>query len=111
MKYKMPKSQRDKKRYIMVRLISHEKFIEEEARRALWQSLLAFKGEHGAAKSRVWMSSWDTDTGIGIIRCAITSVDDVIVALKLIPNIRKEAVNFIVLGVSGTIESLKPLLN
>jgi RNase P/RNase MRP subunit POP5 len=107
MRYRIPKSMREKKRYLKVRLISDRTVSQEEVRHALWSSLLQLSGELGAAKTQVWISSWEEGSREGYVRCAIHAVDTVIVALKLITDINKTPATFVVEGVSGTIKSLR----
>ncbi|MHC1605089.1 MAG: Rpp14/Pop5 family protein [Candidatus Methanofastidiosia archaeon] len=107
MKFRMPKTMREKKRYIKVRMVGEAELSGEQLRRAVWQSAMSFFGEYGASKMNLWISSWDSEKMKGVLRCNILFVDDVIVSLKLIRNINGKKVNFVVEGVSGTIKSLK----
>ncbi len=107
MKYKLPKSMRDKKRYIEIRAIHAAPISEEEMRRAMWGGLLYFMGESGAARSLAWLSKWEPEENRGIIRCAITAVDEVIVSIKLVRELNSAPVCFVTEGVSGTIKSLR----
>ncbi len=112
MKYKLPKSMRDKKRYIEIRAIHDAPISEEEMRRAMWSGLLQFMGESGAARSLAWLSQWEPAENRGIIRCAIPAVDEVIVSLKLVRELNNAPLCFVAEGISGTIKSLRttPLL-
>ena len=107
MKYKMPKSMRDKRRYIKFSLDGDIDLSEEELRRALWDSALKFLGVKGASGTHLWISLWDREEKTGIVRCSIGSVDDIIVSMKMITEIHGERVNFLVSDVSGTIKSLE----
>lgn len=107
MKYRIPKSMRDKKRYLKVRLIAETTFTQDEVRHALWGSLLQLVGDLGVSRTQTWVSSWEEEPGEGYVRCAIPAVDTVIVALKLITEMRKSPVTFVIEGVSGTIKSLR----
>lgn len=107
MKYKLPKTLRDKKRYLEVRAVCDAPLPEDDVRRAVWDGLLQFLGEAGAAKTLAWIMTWDENANKGIIRCSIPSVDEVIVALKIVREINNEPVLFVTEGVSGTIKSLR----
>ena len=107
MKYKLPKSMRDKKRYIEFRAIHDSPISEEDMRRALWGGLLELIGELGAARSLAWLMEWDEERNIGVIRCAIPSVDEVIISLKMVRELNNAPVCFVAEGVSGTMKSLR----
>ncbi len=107
MKYKMPKSMREKRRYLEVRIVTPSSVDEEGLRRVLWDALLGALGEVGAAKTQAWVLEWDPATGTGFIRCAIPSVDEVIFSLKTVTAIGGAPANIIIEGVSGTLKSLR----
>lgn len=107
MKYKMPKSMREKRRYLEVRIVTPSSVDEEGLRRVLWEALLGALGEVGAAKTQAWVLEWDPAAGTGFIRCAIPSVDEVIFSLKTVTAIGGTPANIIIEGVSGTLKSLR----
>jgi len=107
MKYKLPKSLRDKKRYIKFHIDSDSRFSREEVRRAFWDMMLSFLGEKGSSKVNFKVSDWQEEGNIGIVRCSIDSVDDMIVCMKFIRDIQGNATNMLVKGISGTLKSLE----
>ncbi len=103
----IPLSLRDKKRYISFKLESDKKFSEKEAKKVIWDKFLQLYGEVGCAESKYWIMSFDSDKGIGILRSDLKSVEKAKAGLLLLTKIDKNSVIPLILGISGTIKSLK----
>lgn len=103
----LPKSLREKKRYIAFHVISENKVEFTDLLTSLWRSLLSLLGEKGTSKVDLWImkDTWDENKQRGLIRCNHKKVEEVRLALGLIKNIKEEDVIVRSLGVSGTMKS------
>ncbi|MCD6127874.1 MAG: ribonuclease P protein component 2 [Methanomicrobia archaeon] len=104
MKLKNKKSSREKKRYILFKILWRDKFKREDIIKLIWNTALEFLGELGAAELSLWVMSVDEEKGMGIVRCNTKSIDKVICILSLV---RHENKGILILGVSGTLKGLK----
>ncbi|HOP09453.1 MAG TPA: Rpp14/Pop5 family protein [Candidatus Methanofastidiosa archaeon] len=82
-------------------------FALEDVRHSIWDSMLSLLGEKGSANVNLKVSEWNEENNIGIARCSLDSVDDLIVSLKTMTDIQGARVNVLVKGVSGTLKSLE----
>ena len=103
----IPLSLRDKKRYISFKLDSEKTLPEKEAKSAVWDKLLQLYGEIGCAEAKFWIMSFDPKKGEGILRSGLESVERAKAGLLLLDKVGKTPVIPVILGVSGTIKSLK----
>jgi ribonuclease P/MRP protein subunit POP5 len=102
-------SMREKKRYVVFRVISEGRIGYPEVRDALWNSLTHWIGEAGLAKAgvKIVKNLWNQPEQTGFIQVSPKFVDNVKVALGLIHQIGDQRVIFQSIRVSGTIKSGK----
>lgn len=105
---RMP-SMREKKRYVVFRVISDKPVGYDFMRDALWNSMTHWIGEAGLAKAgvRVLRNLWNQEEQAGFIQVSPKYVDSVKVAMGLIHQIGDQRVIFQSVRVSGTIKSGK----
>lgn len=109
MRLKSQPTLREKKRYIIFRVISDSRVDYNSAKDAVWASLLEWMGEKELAKANVWLikNLWNFNEQGGMIRCHPKYVDSVKVGLALIHQIGDSKVIFQTLRVTGTIKKGK----
>ncbi len=100
-------SQREKKRYLVFEIISKNKVKPlSEITNAVWNSILSFVGQAGAAKAgiTVLQDKYDSSRQRGMIRVSHKMLDTLKAALTLIKEINKEPVIFRSIGTSGILK-------
>jgi RNase P/RNase MRP subunit POP5 len=74
----------------------------------IWDSLYALYGDVGASESKAWLieyhKSEDSNSGIGILRCAHNKVEEVRASLACIHSVNDTRVSIRVIKTSGTIK-------
>lgn len=102
-------SLREKKRYILFKVISEEKVNLEQIKEAFFNSILNMFGEKGLAQinAKFLENLWDDEEQIGILRISNRGKYKSIVGLGLISRIGDSRVNIKIYKVSGTIKTLK----
>jgi RNase P/RNase MRP subunit POP5 len=73
----------------------------------LRRNLLSLYGEVAVAESRLYLSEYDEDSGVGILQCNAAVLEKVITSAVLIGSIEKTQVSFEPRKTSGTIKGLK----
>lgn len=97
-------SLRERKRYLAFEIISERKIKDFSAiSTAVWDSLLSFTGELGAAEAGIWLlnDKYDAASQRGLIRVGHKHTDHLKAGLAMIDGIDKEPVIVRSLGVSG----------
>ena len=100
-------SMREKKRYVVFRVISEQRADYSIVRDALWNSMTHWIGEAGLARAniRIVRNLWNQSEQKGFIQVSPKYVDAVKVAMGLIHQIGDQRVIFQSIRVSGTIKS------
>ncbi len=106
---RLPPTLRIRERYIVFQIMSDKGFRLDETVRCIWNSLLELYGEVGVSSFHIWIPSnlYNSDRGIGIIRCSHDAVQQVRASLALIKKMDGNKVTIRTLGVTGTIRSAK----
>lgn len=100
-------SQREKKRYLVFEIISKNKVKPlSEITNAVWNSILTFVGQSGAARAgiNVLQDKYDSSRQRGMIRVSHKMLDVLKAALTLIREINNEPVIVRSLGTSGILK-------
>lgn len=105
----LPSSLREKQRYIVFDIIADESAAFGNFVDAVWDTLLDFLGEKGAAEVDPWILKdlFDEDQQRGGIRVRKDYVEDVRAALALITEINGETATIQVISVTGTMDSAR----
>ncbi|MDO8626828.1 MAG: Rpp14/Pop5 family protein [Candidatus Diapherotrites archaeon] len=103
----MPSSMREKKRYIEFELFCDKPLKEKDVSFYLWKQMLFTFGELGTAKQRLWLAGFNSETNTGILRCTLSTVEEVKAGMLFLREVRNKTVVPKILKVSGTIKSLK----
>jgi RNase P/RNase MRP subunit POP5 len=73
---------------------------------ALWKSLLSLYGEIHAADSKLYLLDFDEISGIGVLQCSASTLEQIITAAVVIKAIEQTLVSFEPKKTSGTIKGL-----
>ena len=73
---------------------------------ALWKSLLSLYGEVHAADSKLYLLDFDEDTGVGVLQCSGSALQQIITAAVVINAVEQTSVSFEPKRTSGTIKGL-----
>jgi len=105
----LPSSLREKKRYIIFKIISESNVTYSDFVNAMWNSMLNFLGELKTSEVNTWIiqNLYNEEEQTGVIRCSHKHVEEVRAALALISVIGESKSVVKVLGVTGTIKSAK----
>lgn len=109
MKLRSRPTLREKKRYLVFRVVSDGTLLYDNVRNAIYDSVARWLGENETAKADVHIvkNLWDGRARTGFIRCAPKYVDDVRTGMALVHQIGDSRVIIQTLSVSGTIKSAK----
>jgi ribonuclease P/MRP protein subunit POP5 len=101
-------SLRERKRYILFKIISEEPINYQIFKELLNSTILKFYGEltFGKFGFKILDERWNEKEQIGIIKCNHLYVSNIIVALGLLQRLGEHRINVKILKVSGTIKSL-----
>ncbi len=106
-KSKIPKSMREKKRYIAFLVRSDFEIKKDELSIAIWSNALSLLGELKASKLNYWLVEYDEEKMLGILTCSHKMLSEMLACLSLISNVNNKMVNIVTLGVSGTLKALR----
>ena len=100
-------SLRERKRYILFKVISEQPVNYQLFKELLSSTILKFYGEltFGKFGFKILDERWDEKEQVGIIKCNHLYVPNIIVALGLLQRLGDRRVNVKILKVSGTIKS------
>jgi len=101
-------SLRERKRYILFKVISEQAINYQLFKELLSSTILKFYGEltFGKFGFKILDERWNEKEQIGIVKCNHLYVPNIIVALGLLQRLGDYRVNVKILKVSGTIKSL-----
>ena len=106
-KTKIPKSLREKKRYIAFLVRSDFKIKKEELSMAIWSNSLSMLGEINASKLNYWLLEYNEEKMLGILTCSHRMVGEMIASLALISEVNNKMLSVVTLGTSGTLKALQ----
>jgi ribonuclease P/MRP protein subunit POP5 len=96
-----------RRRYLALKIDCSQKIEEKELKNAVWNAVLWLFGEYGASKTSLVLISCDEAKNYAVIRCANTALEMVKASLASIMEINAKPVAIHVLGVSGTLKTLR----
>jgi len=98
--------QRDKCRYLLVRVVSDRSVSEEELRSALEEVGKSFFGSIGLLQLSPKILGYDQIRGEAILKCRVKSLDKVRSAVALLTQVSGQPAAAFVVCSSGTIKAL-----
>lgn len=105
----LPKSLREKKRYIVFEVLCERDREMGQVVDAVWDALLDFLGQEGVARASPWIMGdmFDREKQRGSVKVNKDEVEEVRAALALVQDIGGEEAALHVLGVTGTMASAR----
>lgn len=103
----LPPSMRPQKRYIVFEVVADGPVPYQDVMAAIWDALLSFAGEAGAAATAAWFLHNLYANGRGVLRCNHDTVEQMRVALALVHVVGETPAIVRIVGVTGTIKSAK----
>ncbi|MCK4327586.1 MAG: ribonuclease P protein component 2 [Candidatus Diapherotrites archaeon] len=98
-----PPTLREKRRYIEFKV--HGPTTEKDVSQAISNSVLSLFGEDGYARAN--FSIIEYEKGVGICRCTHEWLDNILIALAFVGQIKGEKARITVLSVSGTLKTIR----
>ena len=103
----VPATLREKKRYIAFKALTEGHLAKGQVIGAILDETLRFFGESRASEFALYVMEFNEKSKTGYLICNHRYKGEIIACLALIHSVAQQRVCFQVLGVSGTIESLK----
>jgi len=100
-------SQRVRRRYLALSVLSEQPISERDAMDAVWNTLLQLFGECGASQANLTFIEYNSEKNRGIVRCSHRALEMVRASVASITEINGKPVAIDVLGVSGTLKALR----
>jgi len=98
---------RSRRRYLLFQLHSVGQIVSgKHLSMTLWKSLLSLYGEIHAADSKMYLLDFNENTGVGVLHCSASSLQQIITAAVLVNAIEQTSVSFEPKRTSGTIKGL-----
>lgn len=103
----IPPTLRPKKRYIAFKVFSSGVVTKKDVIDAILSEAVSLFGEIRTADFGLWILEFNKEQRTGFLVCNHRCKEEVVSSLTLIGSIKRQKVSFQVVGVSGTIKSLK----
>jgi ribonuclease P/MRP protein subunit POP5 len=103
----IPPTLKDKKRYVAFKVHSKEAVSKKQVIDSILKEALGFFGENRVSDFGIWIVDFNDERKDGYLVCNHRFKGDMITTLTLINSIANQRASVHVLGVSGTIKSLK----
>jgi len=98
---------RVKRRYLALEVDSEQAVTESDVMNTVWKAVLKLFGEYGASKTDLSLMEADLQRNYAIVRCSHTSLERVRASIASITEINGNPAVVNVIGVSGTLKSLR----
>jgi len=95
------------RRYLAITIDGDDAYSEQDISEIIQQSVMELFGDYGVSSIRPRLKEYDAEKRVGIIRCDRGHTREMRVALAIITKIGSRDAAIRVMGVSGTIKSLK----
>ncbi len=96
-----------RRRYLALKIEAVQEIDEKELKNTVWNAVMRLFGEYGASKMGLFFISYDATKNYAVLRCTNTALDMVRASLASITEINLKPAAIHVLGVSGTLKSLR----
>lgn len=96
-----------RRRYLAVKVDILHEVEERELKNAVWNAVERLFGEYGASKTGFVLISYYASKNYAVLRCSNTALEPFRASLASITEINGMPAAIHVLGVSGTLNSLK----
>jgi RNase P/RNase MRP subunit POP5 len=96
-----------RRRYLALKIEGVQEIDEKELKNTVWNAVLRLFGEYGASKMGLFFISYDSTKKYAVLRCTNTALNMVRASLASITEINLKPSAIHVLGISGTLKSLR----
>jgi RNase P/RNase MRP subunit POP5 len=96
-----------RRRYLAVKIDSFQKIEEKELKNGIWNVIAWLFGEYGASRTGFVLISHDVAKDYAVLRCASSALEMFRASLASITEIYGKPTAIHVLGVSGTLKSVR----
>ena len=96
-----------RRRYLAVKIDSLQRIEEKELQNVIWDMVARLFGEYGASRTGFVLINYDAAKNYAVVRCANAALDMLRASLASITEVYGKPTAIHVLGVSGTLKSLK----
>ncbi len=96
-----------RRRYLALKIVSEQFIGKEDLIRVLWDAVLQLFGEYGASRANLSLIEYEAEENHAILRCSHGALDMVRASIASVTEIKGRPMAINVLGVSGTLKSLK----
>lgn len=100
---------REKRRYLLIEVISERKFSEEDAKRAAYEAVFQLLGEQGASKAAMQAKAYDPERQLLLLKCSLASHRNVVAALALKAGFGGARISLRLRKIYGTLKKAKSL--
>lgn len=101
----MPKQVR--RRYLALKVVSEQPVNERDVMDAVWNVVLNLFGEYGASQANLSLMKYDSQRNFAVVRCSHTALERVRASIASITEIDGKPAVVHVIGISGTLRSLR----
>ncbi len=98
---------RVRRRYLAIKVSSEKPVSRGNAMEALWNAVLQLFGEFGASQANLRFLEFDSPKDYAVVRCSHAALEMVRASIASVTEIDGKRAVFHVLGVSGTLKSLR----
>jgi len=98
---------RVRQRYLALKIICEQFIDREDLIRVLWDAILQLFGEYGASQVNLSLVEYEPEGNYAVLRCSQKALEMVRASIASITEINAEPVAIHVIGVSGTLKSLR----
>ena len=96
-----------RRRYLALRVVSEQPVSRRDVTSAFWNALLQLFGEYGASQVGLSLIDYNPQRGQAIVRCSHKALEMVRASIASITEINEKPAAIHVVGVSGTLRSLR----
>jgi ribonuclease P/MRP protein subunit POP5 len=96
-----------RRRYLALKVEALQEIDEKELKNTVWNAVLRLFGEYGASKTGLFFVSYDSTKNYAILRCTNAALDMVRASLASTTEINLKPAAIHLLGISGTLKSLR----
>jgi len=98
---------RVRRRYLALKIVGEQFIGKEDLIGVLWDAVLQLFGEYGASRVNLSLVEYEAEGNYAILRCSHGALDMVRASIASLTEIRGRPVAINVIGVSGTLKSLR----
>ena len=99
--------QRIRRRYLALKIVGEQPLNKSDLLNSVWNKVHQLYGEYGASQVSLSLIEYNPEGNYAIIRCSHKALEMVRASIATITKINEKTVAIHVVGVSGTLKSLR----